>query len=186
MDFYLPPTTNQELPITLALPRKFYVVCGLVLTGGIFYIPSNIIPVMTMTVNGDVEGLTVMGGVREMLESGLWPVALIIFLASIVVPFLKLAIMTLMLLLHGKSKYQRARSVARRAMLKIGSWAMIDIFLLSIIAAVGQLGMLASVHAEPGALFFAGVLLCNIFAYELYDPAWIWQSSQKPIKRRVS
>ena len=53
---------------------------------------------------------------------------------------------------------------------------MIDIFLLSIIAAVGQLGMLASIHAEPGALFFSAVLLCNIFAYELYRPQWIWES----------
>ena len=137
-----------------------------------------------MTVNGDVEALTVMGGVREMLESGLWPVALLIFLASIVVPFLKLAIMSGMILLHGKSGYRRARSMVRRTMIKIGSWAMIDIFLVSIIAAVGQLGMLASVHAEPGALFFAAVLLCNIFSYELYKPSWIWEDLQRPIKRR--
>lgn len=154
---------------------RLYFVYALVLSGLIFYIPSNVIPVMTMTVNGDVEALTVMGGVREMIESGLWPVGLLIFLASIVVPFLKLAMMSVLLLLHKKPRHQRMRSLARRAMIKIGSWAMIDIFLLSIIAAVGQLGMLASVHAEPGALFFAGVLLCNIFSYELYKASWIWE-----------
>lgn len=161
--------------------RRFYFVCALVLTGLIFYIPSNVLPVMTMTVNGDVEALTVMGGVREMLESGLWPVALLIFLASIIVPFLKLAVMSGLLLLHKKSRYQRARSKVRRIMIKIGSWAMIDIFLLSIIAAVGQLGMLASVHAEPGALFFAAVLLCNIFSYELYQASWIWNEEEKAL-----
>jgi len=157
-------------------PPRFALVQALLLTGIIFYIPSNIIPVMTMTVNGNVKPLTVMGGVREMYHSGLWPVALIIFLASIVVPFLKLAVMSGMLLLHGTPKYQCERSKARRIMIKIGSWAMIDIFLLSVIAAVGQLGTLASVHAEPGALFFSGVLLCNIFAYEFYNPQWIWQT----------
>ncbi len=151
---------------------------ALVLTGLIFYIPSNVVPVMTMTLNGGVSPLTVMGGVREMVQSGLWPVGLIIFLASIVVPFLKLTIMCWMLWFHGTSHYQKERSRLYRIMIKIGSWAMVDIFLLSIIAAVGQLGMLASIHAEPGALFFSAVLLCNIFAYELYRPQWIWMSSQ--------
>lgn len=156
--------------------QRFTLVQALLFTGIIFYIPSNIIPVMTMTVNGNITPLTVMGGVREMVQSGLWPVGLIIFLASVVVPFLKLAIMSWMLWLHGGARYQQERSQLRRIMIKIGSWAMIDIFLLSIIAAVGQLGMLASVHAEPGALFFSAVLLCNIFSYELYRPQWIWQN----------
>ncbi|MBX9742887.1 MAG: paraquat-inducible protein A [Chthoniobacterales bacterium] len=165
-------------PFSPADHNRFYLVSALVMTGLILYIPSNVIPVMTMTVNGDVQALTVMGGVREMLESGLWPVALIIFLASIVVPFLKLTVMSALLLLQGRRWHQRVRSMLRRIMITIGSWAMIDIFLLSIIAAVGQLGMLASVHAEPGALFFAGVLLCNIFSYEFYKASWIWEPSK--------
>lgn len=148
---------------------------ALVLTGMIFYIPSNVIPVMTLTLNGNVTPLTVMGGVREMMQSGLWPVGLIIFLASIVVPFLKLTIMMWLLYLHGTSRHREARSRLHRVMLKIGNWAMMDIFLLSIIAAVGQLGILASIHAEPGSLFFSGVLLCNVFACKLYAPQWIWR-----------
>lgn len=159
-------TSGQQLGLVKAL----------VLTGMIFYIPSNVLPVMTMTLNGHLTPLTVMGGVREMIQSGLWPVGLIIFLASIVVPFLKITIMCAMLWLHGTSIYREERSRLHRIMKKIGNWAMIDIFLLSIIAAVGQLGMLASIHAEPGSLFFAAVLLCNIFSYELYRPQWIWQS----------
>jgi paraquat-inducible protein A len=153
---------------------------ALVLTGLILYIPSNIVPVMTMTLNGDRNSLTVMGGVREMTHCGLWPIGVIIFLASIIVPFLKLSIMLWMLWLHGKPNYREERSQLHRVMIKIGNWAMIDIFLLSIIAAVGQLGMLASIHAEPGALFFSVVLLCNIFAFELYRPQWIWESSPLP------
>ncbi len=164
--------------IAMSNLTRFRLVQALVITGLIFYLPSNLIPVMTMTINGDVTPLTVMGGVHEMIRSGLWPVGLIIFLASIIVPFLKLLIMCWMLLLHGSSKHQKIRSYLHRMMIKIGSWAMVDIFLLSVIAAVGQLGMLASVHAEPGALFFSGVLLCNIFSYEFYAPQWIWTSMQ--------
>ena len=157
---------------------RLELVKALVVTGTFLYLPANMVPVMTMTVNGDVEKLTVMGGVEEMINSGLWPVALIIFLASIMIPFCKLATLSWMLFLHGTSKMQRERTVLRRILIKIGSWSMIDIFLLSVIAAVGQLGMLASVHAEPGAIFFSVVVLCNIFASELYKPEWIWQSQQ--------
>ena len=159
-------TSGQQLSLVKAL----------VLTGIIFYIPSNVLPVMTMTLNGHLTPLTVMGGVCEMIQSGLWPVGLIIFLASIVVPFLKITIMCAMLWLQGTSIYREERSRLHRIMKKIGNWAMIDIFLLSIIAGVGQLGMLASIHAEPGALFFSGVLLCNIFSCELYSPQWIWKA----------
>ncbi len=161
--------------------RRFEAVKALAVAGAILYLPSNMIPVMTMTVNGDVQPLTVMGGVMEMYHSGLWPVAVIIFLASIIVPFVKLVVTGWILWLHGTTRWQRQRSQVRHIMIKIGSWAMIDLFLLSVIAAVGQLGTLASVHAEPGSLFFAAVLLCNVFSYELYKTSWIWKSA--PIKK---
>jgi paraquat-inducible protein A len=161
--------------MTPADQHRFEIVKALAVAGAILYLPSNMIPVMTMTVNGDVESLTVMGGVREMYCSGLWPVAIIIFLASVVVPLLKLVVTGWILWFHGTTRWQRERSIIRHIMIKIGSWAMVDIFLLSVIAAVGQLGALASVHAEPGALFFAAVLLCNVFSYELYKTSWIWE-----------
>ncbi len=162
--------------MTISDQQRFEAVKALAMTGAILYLPSNLIPVMTMTINGDVQPLTVMGGVLEMYHSGLWPVAVIIFLASIVVPLLKLLVTGGILWFHGTTQWQRERSIIRNIMIKIGSWAMIDIFLLSVIAAVGQLGALASVHAEPGALFFMAVLLCNVFCYELYKTSWIWDS----------
>ena len=55
---------------------------------------------------------------------------------------------------------------------------MVDVFLLSILAAVGQLGVLASVVAEPGALFFSAVLICTLFASESYNAAMIWQTQE--------
>ena len=159
--------------------HRFEAVKALTIAGALLYLPSNMIPVMTMTVNGDVEPLTVMGGVMEMYCSGLWPVAVIIFLASVVVPLLKLLVTVWLLWFHGSTQWQRERSIIRHIMIKIGSWAMIDIFLLSVIAAVGQLGTLASVHAEPGALFFVAVLLCNVFSYELYKTSWIWEQARE-------
>lgn len=151
---------------------------ALIASGLVLYIPANVIPVMTMTVAGDVEPLTVLGGVQELYDSGLWPVAGIVFLASIVVPFLKLLSLSWMLLLHGTSTLRPHRAAAHRVIHQIGTWSMIDIFLLAVLAAVGQLGILASVQAEPGALFFSAVLLCTLFAAEVYQPKLIWETEE--------
>lgn len=151
---------------------------ALVIAGLILYVPANVLPVMTLTVVGDVEALTVLGGVQELYDSGLWPIAGIVFLASIVVPFCKLACLSWLLLMQGSTVAQRPRSVLRRIVHTIGSWSMVDVFLLSILAAVGQLGALASVVAEPGALFFAAVLVCTLFASESYKPRLIWRARE--------
>lgn len=148
---------------------------ALVVSGLILYIPANILPVMTITITGQVEPLTIMGGVEELNDSGLMPVAAVVFLASVVVPFLKLAVLSWILLLHGSSELRRQRTTMYRILHQVGSWSMIDIFLLSVLAAVGQLGILASVKAEPGGLFFAAVLLCTLFAAEIYHPSLIWK-----------
>lgn len=152
---------------------------ALTVTGIIFYIPANVLPVMTMTVTGDNEALTVFGGVQELWDSGLAPIAMIVFLASIVVPFGKLASLVWLLTLHGQPVLQRERTTVHRIIHLIGSWSMIDIFLLSILTAVGQLGILASVVPEPGCLFFAGVLLCSLFATDFYKPRMIWMTPEK-------
>lgn len=150
---------------------------ALVLTGLIFYIPANVLPVMTMTVIGNVQPLTVLGGVQELYDSGLWPLAAIVFLASIVVPFFKLLALSWLLWTHGRPENARRRTQLRRVVHTIGSWSMVDLFLLSILVAVGQLGSLASVQAEPGAFFFAAVLVCTLFASESYHPRLIWRQA---------
>ena len=148
---------------------------ALVVAGLILYVPANILPVMTMTVAGDVQPLTIIGGVQELYDSGLAPMAAIVFLASIVIPFAKLASMSWLLLMHGQTTYRRERTAVLRILHHIGSWSMIDLFLLSILVAVGQLGILASVRAEPGALFFAAVLVVTLLAAEIYETRLIWQ-----------
>jgi paraquat-inducible protein A len=148
---------------------------ALVVAGLILYIPANTLPVMIMTVAGEVEPLTVMGGVQELFDSGLVGVAGVVFVASVMIPFLKLISMSWILLLHGSGEMQRERTTLLRILHQIGTWSMIDIFLLGVLVAVGQLGVLASVQAQAGGLFFAAVLLCSLFAAEFYEGKLIWQ-----------
>jgi paraquat-inducible protein A len=153
---------------------------ALAVTGFLLYLPANIFPVMTITITGKVEPLTVLGGVQELYHTGLIPVAGIVFLASIVLPAVKLGMLTWILLLHGTDKHRNPRMALHAFLLKIGTWAMIDIFLLSILTAVGQLGVLASVVPEKGAFFYAGMLVCSILAVDIYKPRLIWLGADAP------
>ena len=148
---------------------------ALTAVGIILYIPANFLPVMTITLTGQVESLTVMGGVVELYETGLVPVAAVVFLASVVVPVVKLVSLSWLLGLHGSEVNQSRRMKVHLFLIRIGTWAMVDIFLLSILVAVGQLGILASVQAESGALFFAAMIICTLYAADIYKTHMIWQ-----------
>ena len=151
---------------------------ALVTTAALLYIPSNIIPVMTMTVAGKTDPLTVLGGVKELWDSNLPAIAGVVFLASFVVPFLKVISLSWILWLHGTDFHQSTRNSIHRIVHRIGSWSMIDIFLLAVLSAVGQLGALGSVIANPGAIYFCGVMICCLFAAEIYKPRLIWESHE--------
>lgn len=154
---------------------------ALVTTGALLYIPSNVIPVMTMTIAGKTEPLTVLGGVKELWDSNLPAIAAVVFLASFVVPFLKVAALGWILALHGTDRCRARRSKLHRIVHRIGSWSMIDIFLLSVLAAVGQLGALGSVTAEPGAIYFSTVMISCLLASEIYKPRLIWESPAQDV-----
>jgi paraquat-inducible protein A len=149
----------------------------LVVTAALLYIPSNIMPVMTMTIVGKTEPLTVLGGVYELYDSGLPLIAGVVFLASFVVPFLKIAALGWILFLHGTPRLRERRNALHHIVHKVGSWSMIDIFLLAVLAAVGQLGSLAAVTAEPGAIFFCIVMISCLLAAEIYKPRLIWETT---------
>ncbi len=152
---------------------------ALILTGAILYAPANLVPVMTMTIPGHHDKLTVWGGVVELYEVGLWPASVVVFLASICVPLFKLISIGLLLIMDGSPHYCLERTKVFRVIETIGTWSMVDIFLLSVLVAVGQMKLLASIEAQPGAIFFAGVLMCTIFATHNYDVRMIWRNSTR-------
>jgi len=154
---------------------RFSISKALTAAAGILYIPANFLPVMTITITGQVEPLTVMGGVMELYNTGLIPVALVVFLASVLVPVVKIVSLSWMLSLHGTAIAQARRMKVHAFLTRIGTWAMIDVFLLSILVAVGQLGILASVQAKPGAVFFGAMIICTLYAADIYKTYMIWQ-----------
>ena len=153
---------------------------ALVIAAYVFYIPANVLPVMTTTSIGSTQTDTIMSGVIYFVLNGMWPLALIIFVASICVPIFKLSILTLLLItVQRKSRWRRKdRTRLYRITEAIGRWSMVDIYAITILVALVHMGSLATVSAGPGAVFFAAVVIITIFAATSFDPRLIWDTEE--------
>jgi len=151
---------------------------ALVLTAGIFYIPANVFPITNIISFGDAKSDTILSGVVYFVESGMWPLALIIFTASIMVPMVKLIILTFLLItVQRKSKWrQKDRTRLYRLTEAIGRWSMVDIFAITVLIALVNLGSIATVRVESAAIYFAAVVVITIFAAKTFDPRLIWDT----------
>jgi paraquat-inducible protein A len=145
----------------------------------ILYIPANAYPVLTFTEFGSGQPSTILGGVRELLEAGMWPLAALVFFASVVVPGMKVVGLTLLLLMtrSGSRRWLRDRTRLYRFIDHIGRWSMIDIFMGSILVALLQFGAIVSVVPGPGALAFASVVILTMLAAHTFDPRLMWDTA---------
>jgi paraquat-inducible protein A len=145
----------------------------------ILYIPANAYPVLTFTELGASQPSTILGGVRELLEADMWPLAALVFFASVVVPCLKVLGLALLLLTTRAGSRRRLRDRTRlyRFIDHIGRWSMIDIFMGSILVALLQFGEVVSVLPGPGAIAFAAVVILTMLAAQTFDPRLMWDSA---------
>jgi len=154
---------------------------ALVIAATVFYIPANVLPITHTTSLGAVQSDTIMSGVIYFIHSGSWPIALVIFIASVFVPILKILIL-IGLLISVQRRWQW-RPVDRTRLYRIteavGRWSMLDIFVVTILVALVHLGALANIAAGPGALFFAAVVVVTMFAAEAFDPRLIWDGMEE-------
>ncbi|MEJ5155943.1 paraquat-inducible protein A [Gluconobacter wancherniae] len=145
----------------------------------IFYIPANLLPVMTYTKVGHGAPSTIINGVIELWQAGMVPLALLVLFASITVPVLKIASLTIMLICTRLKKNWCLRGLSKlyRLVDIIGRWSMIDVFMISILVAVVHFAFLANVTADFGMVCFALVVILTIFAAELFDPRGMWDAA---------
>lgn len=155
---------------------------ALVLTAAIFYVPANLFPVLTVKQFGKGEPSTILGGVQELLGAGMWELAALVFFASILVPMLKLCVLTFLIASVSKgSRWRpRDRTFLYRLTESIGRWSMIDMFMVSILVALVKLGAVATIQPGPGATFFAAVVVITMVAAASFDPRLIWDRAEEP------
>ncbi len=154
---------------------------ALLIAAAILYIPANMLPIMSVYMLGAGQPDTIITGVYHLLEAGQWPLALIVFVASIVVPLLKL--FTLSFLLISIQRRSRWRQYDRMRLYRIteyvGRWSMVDVFVIAILVGLVQFGNLARVDANLGSLSFAAVVVLTMFAARTLDEHLIWDITRQ-------
>jgi paraquat-inducible protein A len=152
-----------------------------VIAAAVCYVPANALYIMTITSLGKPEPSTILSGVIYLLHHGMWPLAAIVFIASVFVPLMKLVILVFLLVsVHRRSRWRPVeRTRLYRLTEAIGRWSMVDIYVVTILVALVKLGNLATIEAGAGAVFFGAVVVLTMLAAESFDPRLIWDTSEE-------
>jgi len=157
---------------------------ALIIAAMICYIPANILPVLTTNTLTSSEPDTILDGVALLYRSGSWPLALIVVVASVMIPLGKLIALGYLLITvqRGSIGSNRERTRLYRMVEFIGRWSMLDVFVDAFVVALVQLGPLMSVQPGPGVPFFAAVVVLTMLAAKTFDPREIWDSNHQPVR----
>jgi paraquat-inducible protein A len=155
---------------------------ALVIAAAICYIPANVLPVLNTTALGSSDADTILSGVVFLYTSGSWPLALVVLVASVMVPLGKLGALSYLLVSVQRRSHASTRERTRlyRLVEVIGRWSMLDVFVDTFTVALVQLQPLMSVEPGPGVLFFAAVVVLTMIAAESFDPRLVWDTPNSP------
>jgi paraquat-inducible protein A len=157
--------------------RRLELTAALSLAALILYVPANIYPIMKMYLYGGYSESTVWDGIVLLLQNDQWFVAIVVFLASMVIPLVKLAGLFALVVTArtGWGRRLRSRTQLYKFIDAIGPWAMLDVFLLAVLIALVKLNTWAKVLPGPGLLAFTAVVVLTMLASAAFDPKLIWR-----------
>jgi paraquat-inducible protein A len=152
---------------------------ALVIAATIFYIPANYYPVLSVVQLGAGQPSTILGGVEELVTAGQYPLAALVFFASILVPVLKLVGLSVMLITTQTATiaWLRDRTRLYHIVRFIGRWSMIDIFMESLLGALVVFGSVITIEPGVGAVAFCAVVVLTMIAAETFDPRLMWDAA---------
>lgn len=172
--------TRCHAPVYPRCPGSLARTWALLITAAILYIPANLLPIMVVSSFGKGSGDTIMSGVIALIHYDMVPIAIVVFVASILVPTFKLVGMAL--LLYSVQRHQplsaRQRGVMYRFIEWIGRWSMLDVFVIAILVALVNFGSIAQITAGMGAVAFALVVILTMLAAISFDPRLIWDNTE--------
>lgn len=168
-------TLNRRIPKSLS--RTW----ALLIAALICYFPANLLPVTITTSLGYRQANTIISGVIYFLTSGGWYLAMIIFIASVLVPLLKLLVLSFLLISVQKQTTWRRQERTRmyHIIALIGRWSMLDIFVVAVLVALVRMQALASIDAGPGAVYFGIVVVLTMLAAHTFDPRLMWDTVKR-------
>lgn len=157
-------------------PNSLQRTLALLATASLLYIPANVLPIMTTEQLGRAMDSTIIGGVVVLIHHGDYPIAGVIFIASVLVPISKLFALGWLCwsVSRGQPSSHHERSRLYRAAELVGKWSMTDVFVVSILVALINLGGLLVITPGAAALAFGGVVIVTMLAAHAFDPRLIW------------
>ena len=163
------------------VPESLQRTMALLIAAAIMYIPANIYPIMTTEHLGQSIDSTIIGGVALLWKMHSYPIALVILLASVLVPIGKILSIAALCwtVRRGQITSQRQRAVLYRITQIIGKWSMVDVFVVAILVALIQISGIVVIRPGSAALAFAGMVILTMFAAESFDPRLIWDRMDK-------
>ena len=146
----------------------------------ILYVPANIYPILRMHLHGAYSESTVWDGCVSLFQSDEYLVAAIVFLASMLIPLLKLLALFFLTATAraGSALWRRQRASMHRFIEVIGPWAMLDVFLLAVLVALVKLDKLATILPGPGLVAFTSMVVLTILASASFDPRMLWTDAE--------
>jgi paraquat-inducible protein A len=152
---------------------------ALIMSAALLAIPANVLPVMTIVKLGRGGPSTILGGTVELIHVGLWGLALLVFVASILVPLIKLGALSFLLLSTSRGSGYKLllRTRLFRLVALIGRWSMLDIFATMMLVTLARFGWLGNVMPGLGASAFCGVVVLTMLASKSFDPRLMWDAA---------
>ena len=164
----------------LRKPNSLARTWALIISATLLYFPANLLPVLD--VESSVKGTqksTIISGVIQFWGDGDYPVAIIIFTASVLIPILKVIALVWLCLAAQRGSRPVGTTRLYRVTEFIGRWSMVDVFVVAILVGVVQLGAVMTIRPGAGALAFAGVVILTMLAAMSFDPRLIWDAASK-------
>jgi paraquat-inducible protein A len=160
-------------------PGSLAITAALTASGFILYLPANLFPMLTITRFGRTQSYTILGGVHDLAAAGLWPLALLVLVASIIVPVLKLGGLTwcLIAIRLRSARALRQRTALYRFIDFIGRWSNIDVFMISTVTALVQFGTITTIEPGPAVVSFAALVALTMVASGAFDPRLMWDAA---------
>ena len=152
-----------------------------VLAAALLYVPANLLPIMHTTQAFRSSPHTLLGGIAELWHDGAWGLAIIVFIASIVVPLMKIGALALLAWsVQYAPQWRRLERARVYALVEaVGHWSMLDVYVVVLLMAMLRFGSVASAQAGTGLLAFAAVVVLTMVAANSFDPRLIWQDPEK-------
>ncbi len=169
-------------PLHAVKPQSLQRTGAFLATAVVLYVPANLLPVMATSSVLGRDDHTLVGGIHELWVSGSQELALIVFIASIAVPLLKIAALVLLSVCAWRrsSWRQQERAALYRLVETVGHWSMLDVFVVVLLVGMVQFGVLAGVEPEAGLLAFGAVVVATMLASASFDPRLIWPDAAPP------